>query len=278
MAQNNNNNTPDDSYATSETIGFIKNLHDNYLTAKTKLAKLQAMQSNLETERKNIGEEYTRIRTEEKNAKDQLKETESALKSVVAITEFFRSRVKVTENLVNFSLTTATSMFQSLDQLKEIALERVESIKNYVIGKDNQPLPDGPANDPSLHWTQIFAHRVTETDAQGAAAFMAGAKAVQSAIQSYVSNQEIHARTIYHHKQFQRFVEELTAIIDRKESELALIHRKYILLDSKNKIIDLQVRQINTNVLQQQFVVAQTLAEYNAAQQGAEYKYKTPAA
>ncbi|MGH1438098.1 MAG: hypothetical protein ACRBG0_26925 [Lewinella sp.] len=267
---------PDDSNATSETIAFIRGLHTKYNNAKLKLSQFQASLSNLKIQQKNIGEEYTRIRTDEKNAQSHLEQAESAKKSVLTVLQFFQTRKESTENLVKYSHDAAQAMFLSLYQLKEKGLERVEEIKALVIGKDNTPQELGTQDN--LHWTQIFSRKVIEADAQGVAAFNAGAKAVQEAFNTYVSNQEIHARTVNYYNRFMKLEAELQSIISFKHNELSLINKKYIILDGKNKVIESQVSDLTEKVEVQSFIVAQALDEYNAAQQGAEYKYVPPTA
>lgn len=272
---------PDDSNATSETMAFIRSLHTKYDQANLKLSQLVANLSNLQIQQKNIGEEYTRARTEEKTAKSNLKQAEAALESVDTILSFFKTRKKTTEDLVNYAYDAAHAMFLSLYQLKEQGLERVEEIKKIVVGTETASAPTAQGTtDPTkdVHWTQIFARTVTEADAQGVAAFNAGATAVQDVFKAYVSNQEIHARTVNYYNRFLKLEGEFRKIIHFKQNELSLIRKKFIILDGKNTVIDAQVAELTNLVAQQNFLVAQLQAEYVAAQQGAEYKYVPPTA
>lgn len=274
--KNGNGKQPDDSNATSDTIAFIRGLHNKYTAAKLVLSQYEANLSNLQIQQKNIGEEYTRIRTDEKNAQANLDQAESAQKSVIAVVQFFQSRKITTQRLVDHSKDAAESMFQSLWQLKEEGLERVEAIMKLVVGPDGAPQQQG--TEDHLHWTQIFSRSVLEADAQGVAAFNAGSKAVQDAFKAYVSNQEIHARTVNYYNRFKKLESELNTVIAYKQTEIALIRKKYIILDGKNSVIESQVSDLTGKVDNQSFVVAQLLAEYNAAQQGAEYKFVPPTA
>lgn len=274
---------PDDSNATTETMAFIKGLHAKYDAAKLRLAQLTANLDNLQLQQKNIGEEYTRIRTDEKIAKSHLEEAESALASVFQVLDFFRTRKKTTAALVQHSYNAAHAMFVSLYQLKEQGLDRVEAIKDIVVGKDPASGASGDSTDasgagttPTLHWTQILTRHVLQAEAQGVAAFNAGAKAVQDAFNAYVSNQEIHARTLNYYTRFAKLEGEFRDVIHFKQTELSLIRKKFIILDGKNQVIEKQVNDLAEKVAMQNFTVAQLQAEYNAAQQGAEYQYVAP--
>ncbi|PHN02214.1 hypothetical protein [Flavilitoribacter nigricans] len=271
MATTEKNNGTDE-FGTPETVNYIHQLYNNWQNAKLQLKKLQGNLSILKNQKQNVGEEFTRIRKERAEAQDSLKAANTALRKVALIVSFFNSRMQQTQLMVNDATVMAQRIFEATEFVNMQGLERVEEIKQRVTAFNK----GDKKNDDNEKWSDIFTSKIVDADAMGQAAFTAGVKAVKAAFAAYITNQQINRRTAHYFQKFSAFEKELRDVITRLGKEAALINRRYLVLEAKNESLDLQVDDINTKVQDWEFIVAQTHAEYNAAQQGAEYKY-TPA-
>lgn len=262
---------PTDKFSTPETLNYIHQLYHNWQNTKSQYEQVQKNHSVLKVEKQNIGEEYTRIRVAKAEAKDNLKSAEEALNKVEKIVRFFKSRKSTTGEMVSFAGNMAQKIFEATEFINKEALERVEEIKEKVTAFDKK---DDPKNGEQ--WSELFTTKIIDSDKLGQAAFTAGVTAVKAAFNAYVSNQQIHSRTINYLQKFTSFESELRGIITRLGQEQALINRRYIILEGKNEAIDSQMADLSIRLQNLEFETVQAHAEYNAAQQGAEYKY-TPA-
>ena len=271
MADSNNKNgtsSGTEAYATTETIHYIRRLHRQWMEAQTQLTKYQTSLSNLQNQKKNIGEEFTRIRKTKADAESNLKDAKTALEKVILVVEFFESRVDTTKTMLAQGYNMALKMFEATEFVNKEGMKRVEEIQELVTGFNKKE-----SSDTSQQWSDSLTSSITTANAQSVAAFKAGSAAVIESFKAYVSNQQINARTQYYLQKFTIYERWLRNIITRLGKELALVNRRYIVLLSNNTAIDLQVDSINQKVQELEFDVAKYHAEFNAAQQGAEYKF-----
>lgn len=271
MANTSTTGKATESFGTPSTLNYIRKLHEKWVNAQQQLTKYQTNLDNLQNQKENIGNEFTRIRKAKAEAEKNLKEANTALAKIQTVVNFFRSRLEITQSMVDHAYSMALNIFEATEFVNKKGQERVEEIKTLVneFNKVEQ-------EDSSQQWSDIFSSSISDAGAQGVAAFTAGTKAVNAAFTAYISNQQINVRTQNYLNQFLNFETQLRNIITRLGRELALINRRFIILLSKNAAVNLQVNEMNAKVQEYEFLVAQYHAEFNAAQQGTEVLY-TPA-
>lgn len=271
MATDTSSPAASEAFGTSETINYIRKLHQNWTNAQLQLTKYETALKNLQNQKKNIGEEFTRVRTDMTNAKAHLKEAQAAYDKVNIIVQFFKSRTEVAKNMVDQAYNMALAIFEATEFLNQEGLERVEEIKKLVAGYNQ-----AQQGDSSNQWSDILTAAILDADSQGVSAFTTATKAVMAAFKAYISNQEIFTRTKNYYNKFTKYEKEIRDVITRKNKELSLINRRYVILLSKNDALELQVNDINGKVQDLTFEVNQYHDEFNAAQLSAEYKYTPP--
>ena len=267
--KNDGSSQPDDAYATSDTTAFIRALYAKYVEAKLRLVELEAVLTSSKDQMMYLSEEYQRVTADEKMLKAQLEQARLAGEKVRSLLVFFTKEVENTAQLVKHAHAAAQAMFTSLYQLNGKALGRVEKIKSLVL--------EATAEEASS-WTATFVNSITETEAKGVAAFKAGAEATQETFKAYLSNQEIYARLLDYLKRFKQLEAELESVVTSKQHELSLLDQKCHALRDEMTNTEAEVSRLTQKVEAQTFMVAQLQAEYNAAQQGSEYKYVPPTA
>jgi peptidoglycan hydrolase CwlO-like protein len=271
MATDTSSPAASEAFGTSETINYIRKLHQNWTNAQLQLTKYETALKNLQNQKKNIGEEFTRVRTDMSSAKAHLKEAQAAYDKVSIIVQFFKSRTEVAKNMVDQAYNMALAIFEASEFLNQEGLERVEEIKKLVAGYNQ-----AQQGDSSNQWSDILTAAILDADSQGVSAFTTATKAVMAAFKAYISNQEIFTRTKNYYNKFTKYEKEIRDVITRKNKELSLINRRYVFLLSKNDALELQVNDINGKVQDLTFEVNQYHDEFNAAQLSAEYKYTPP--
>lgn len=254
------------SFDTQETVNYIRALYNQYLSSQQQLNKYQASLTNLQTQKKAIGEEYVKANADKTIAEANLTNAQVAYSKVGAIADFFNSRIATTQLMVENSYNMAIQAFEATEFVNKMALERVETINTLVNSLNNNG-----STDSSQQWSDIFTAAISAASAQGVTAFNAGTQAVISTFAAYVSNQQINARTVNYYKQFAAYEKQLNDIIARLNTELDVINKRYQTLKSKNAALEIQVNEMSKKVQDWEFNVAQNLDEFNAAQQGASY-------
>ncbi|MEN0005876.1 MAG: hypothetical protein AAF798_17130 [Bacteroidota bacterium] len=260
-----------EAYATPSALNYIRKLHDAWTNAQAQLTKSQTTLHNLQTEKKNIGDEFARVRSAQAEASKNMKEANDALEKVQKVVNFFKTRIVVTQDMTDNAYQMAVNIFEATEFLNQEGMERVEAIKKLVDDFNKQE-----ANDTSQQWTSQFTTAIANAGAVGEAAFTASGKAVKAAFDAYLSNQQINAQTQAYLREFLIFEKQIRGVLTRLGRELALINRRFVLLLAKNDAIQVQVNELNSKVQGLEFEVAQYHAEYNAAQQGTEVTYTPP--
>ena len=126
------NSTPSNAFDTQETVNYIRALYGQYMAAQQQYNKFQTSLTNLQIQKKAIGEEFARTDSDRSVAENNLNNAKLAKSKVETIAEFFKSRVAVTQSMVDNAYNMAVQAFEATEFLNKNAQERVETISNLV--------------------------------------------------------------------------------------------------------------------------------------------------
>lgn len=258
---------PSDAYATSQTLSFIQGLYTNLQKAKSNLTQKKVRYENLKHQQNNLGEEFTQLRTFTSNAKKNLDEAKKALVQVQVIKDFFYTRKQTTSQLVSSAQSMLLNIYEATEFVGQEGAERVENILSLAKGYNAKD------TDPSTRWTEIFIQSVQTSQAKGQAALEASIKASQEAMLALSSNQAIDYRTQQYYNEFSSFEAQLSQIVGRLEKEYSILNRQMNKISIEKRALEAQLLVLNSELQVLEFEVAQYQAEYNAAQQGADYSF-----
>lgn len=260
--------SPSDAYATSQTLTYIQGLYAKLEGAKSNLTKKRVRYGNLKHQQTAMGEEFTQLRTFSSNAKKNLDEAGKALIQVQTIKDFFFTRKQTTTELVNNAQAMLLNIYEATEFVGQEGAERIEQILSLAKGYNSSD------KDPSTRYTEIFIQAVQTSQAKGQAALEASIKATQEAMLALSSNQAIDYRTQQYYNEFTSFESQLRQIVDRLEKEFSILNRQMNKIAVEKKALEAQMQVLNAELQAFEFEVAQYQAEYNAAQQGADYSFK----
>lgn len=261
------NSTPSDAYAASQTLGFIQGLYVKLQTAQSDLTQKKVRYGNLKHQQKALGEEFTQLRTFSSNAQKNLDEAKKALLQVQSIKDFFFTRKKTTADLVSSAQSMLLNIYEATEFVGQEGAERIEKILGLAKGYNSSD------KDVNTRYTEIFIQAVQTSQSKGQAALDASIKATQEAMLALSSNQAIDYRTQQYYNEFTSFESQLRQIVDRLEKEYSILSRQMDKILVEKTALETQMAVLNSELQTFEFEVAQYQAEYNAAQQGAEYSF-----
>lgn len=261
------NSTPSDAYAASQTLGFIQGLYVKLQTAQSDLTQKKVRYGNLKHQQKALGEEFTQLRTFSSNAQKNLDEAKKALLQVQSIKDFFFTRKKTTADLVSSAQSMLLNIYEATEFVGQEGAERIEKILALAKGYNSSD------KDVNTRYTEIFIQAVQTSQSKGQAALDASIKATQEAMLALSSNQAIDYRTQQYYNEFTSFESQLRQIVDRLEKEYSILSRQMDKILVEKTALENQMAVLNSELQTFEFEVAQYQAEYNAAQQGAEYSF-----
>ena len=267
MAQKDGTSSPTDAYTTPETIAYLRVLHTRLLDAQRRLMEFKTVLRNLELHQDYLSGRIQRIEVDRKTAEEHLEQAKRARESVQSLQQFFDRETKQTATLVQHTRGAAQAMFNSLYQLNEKALKRVEAIHALVENKGDTAQDTTEDLPP---WTPVFINAISNSKKEGVIAFEAGAKATKDAFNIYVENQKIHVRSLNYLRRLTQFGAELQSVIAFKQYELSLLSEQYLAVLEENRDVEEKASSISKKVEEQSFSVDQLKTEYHAAQLGAE--------
>ena len=250
---------------------ILKNIYDKLQAAQNQLNAYNRSLKNLNAQKNSIGSEFMDARVALKTAQTNLNDAQKAYDQVTIIKTYFEGQLKFTTNLVMYSQKMALQIFEATDFLRSRAIGQVQEVQTLVNNQNSTS-----SNDPTEQWTPTFTGAVSDANALAINAFDKSSKAVLDAFQAYISNQQIQQRTNQYYTTLSQYQTELDGILTRMKNEHNLVEINYLTIRVKNDAIQIRVNEMAGNVSALEFEVAQLKAEFQAAQQGAEFKFTPP--